>query len=256
MEESRNPTIALTFEQLADLRVKTEVLSQFLQKQLRTYLETLRPLFSPRRLFGKYVGGKEEVDSAEKSFGQLRTQYQQICGNPFSLPQDLEIDALADTDTRVELYPWEYTHVVSSVKETKSLTITAPGRWVLTYNSPYTLSQLRQVMSTQQERRAVSVRQFIVSALVMGLLLEKFSGLAQIFTDLRYQITREKCPGLGTLPLVTLTSCVPSFRPPDDLLLTATRFSGVPAFIELIDIDAVPVLQDPLRLRFEQILQS
>jgi hypothetical protein len=49
-------------------------------------------------------------------------------------------------------------------------------------------------------------------------------------------------------------SCLPSFRPADDLILTAIRFSGVPAFIELIDVEALNTLQDPLKLSLEKIL--
>ncbi|MBZ5573917.1 MAG: hypothetical protein LAO09_18790, partial [Acidobacteriia bacterium] len=40
---------------------------------------------------------------------------------------------------------------------------------------------------------------------------------------------------LGKLPMVIFNVQLTSFRPADDLLLTAVRLSGVPAFIELID---------------------
>jgi len=89
----------------------------------------------------------------------------------------------------------------------------------------------------------------------MHAMLAKFPGMAQILTDLRYDIQTEKSPVLGDLPLVTtVRSCLPSFRPADNLILTAIRFSGVPAFIELIDIKALNTLQDPLKLRIEKIL--
>jgi hypothetical protein len=99
------------------------------------------------------------------------------------------------------------------------------------------------------------VRQFIVSALVMRLCIERFPGLVQLFSDLRYHIRVEKISGLGELPFVTITSCLSSFRPADEVILQATRFSGVPAFIELVDIDSVPLLEDPLKARLEQLLQ-
>jgi hypothetical protein len=47
---------------------------------------------------------------------------------------------------------------------------------------------------------------------------------------------------------------VPSFRPSDEVILAATRFSGVPAFIELIDVEAARMLPDPLKARIEEIL--
>jgi hypothetical protein len=107
----------------------------------------------------------------------------------------------------------------------------------------------------REKRQSEQVRQFVVNALAMHLLLGKFPGLVQLLGDLRYEVqTGAAAPGLGTLPLVTLSACVPSFRPSDDLILAATRLSGVPAFIELIEVEAVHRLQDPLKTRLEEML--
>ena len=94
MGEHENTAKTLTFEQLADLREKTEAIAQFLQTQLQMYLETLRPLFAPRRFLGKYLGAKEEVIGSDKVFAQLQTYYQEICSKPFALQPELEPDAL------------------------------------------------------------------------------------------------------------------------------------------------------------------
>jgi len=51
--------------------------------------------------------------------------------------------------------------------------------------------------------------------------------------------------------LVTLTSCLSSFRPSDDLILAATAFSGVPAFIELVNLDEIKNPKDTLKERVE-----
>lgn len=93
------------------------------------------------------------------------------------------------------------------------------------------------------------------SALTMRSLFDRYPGMRQILTDLRYEVRLDKCPGLGELQFVTVSSCLPSFRPADEFLLMATRFSGAPAFIELVDTEAVPALQDPLRSRLEQFLR-
>jgi hypothetical protein len=90
----------------------------------------------------------------------------------------------------------------------------------------------------------------------MQLLLARFPGVVQLLTDLRYQLRTENIPGLGDIPLITIASCLPSFRPANDLILAATRFSGVPAFIEIIDIDALHTLPDPLKLQIEEILRT
>ena len=254
MEEQGGTEKKLTFEQLADLREKTEAISQFLQKQLKAYLETLRPLLAPRRMLGKYTGVKEDVVGAERAFAQLQEQYKGVCARPFALPPELDPDPLSNIDNRLDLQPWEYTHQAKGERESKLLTITSPVRWILAYSSEYTTSQLTQTLASREQRRSDAVRQFVVNALVMHAMLAKFPGIAQLLTDLRYDIQTEKSPALGDLPLVTIRSCLPSFRPMDDLMLTASRFSGVPAFIELIDIEALNTLPDPLKLRIEKIL--
>jgi hypothetical protein len=255
MEEQGSIENSLTFEQLADLREKTDAIAQLLQKQLKAYLETLRPLLAPRRWLGKYTGVKEDVVGSDKAFAQLQDQYKAVCAKPFALPPELDADPLANIDNHLDLSPWEYTHQAKGERESKLLTITSPVRWVLTYSSEYAISQVTQTLASREQRRSDAIRQFVVNALVMHAMLAKFPGITQLLTDLRYDIQTEKSPALGDLPLVTIRSCLPSFRPADNLMLTAIRFSGVPAFIELIDIEALNTIQDPLKLRIEKILR-
>jgi hypothetical protein len=254
MEEQESTGEKLTFEQLAELREKTEAISQFLQKQLRAYLETLRPLLAPRRLLGKYTGVKEDVVGADRAFAQLQEQYKGVCARPFALTSELDADPLSNIDNRLDLHPWEYAHQAKGERESKLITITSPVCWILTYSSEYTTSQVSQTLASREQRRSDAVRQFVVNALVMHAMLARFPGVTQLLTDLRYDVQTEKSPALGDLPLVTVRSCLPSFRPSDDLMLNAIRFSGVPAFIELIDIEALSTLPDPLKLRMEKIL--
>jgi len=255
MDESGTTATNLTFEQLANLREKTEVIAQFLKDRLKGHLETLRPAFAPRRMLGKYTGTREGVAGEDKAFAQLQTQYQDVCRNPFALPPELGQDILANIDNQIDVYPWEYSYEAKGAKETKTLTMHSPVRWVLTYSSGYTLAQVRQAVSGLQDRRSDYVRQFVVNALVMRSMFDRYPGIPQLLTDLRYEVRIEKCPGLGELPFVTVSACIPSFRPADELILTATQFSGVPAFIELINVDIIPALQDPLKLHIERMLR-
>jgi hypothetical protein len=255
MEEGGSRAGTLTFEQLAKLREQTEAIAGFLRNRLKGYLETLRPLFAPRRLLGKYVDRKEDVSGSEKAVAQVREKFKEVCGAPFSLTPDLDNDVLASVDNRPELYPWEYTYEAEGEGEPRALVITSPVRWVLTYRSGYTLSQLRQALAGKHERRSADVRQFVVNALVMQLFLARYPGIAQLLSDLRFEVQVDKCPGLGALPFVTLSACLPSFRPADNLILMATRFAGVSNFVELIDVEAVHALQDPLMPRIEELLR-
>ncbi len=62
-------TQSLTLQELPELRRKTEAVSKFLQDHLTTHLDTLKPLLSPERVFGKLAGGKLEVAGAILGFG-------------------------------------------------------------------------------------------------------------------------------------------------------------------------------------------
>ena len=95
----------------------------------------------------------------------------------------------------------------------------------------------------------------MVNALVLRLVLSRNPGLAQLFQDLRYELKTDNAPDLKGLPVVTITSCLTSFRPADDLIQAATAFSGVPAFIELLDLDAVQTPKDFLKERLEELLK-
>lgn len=257
MGAAEKPSQPLTFQELPELRRKTEAISKFLQDQLLAHLETLRPVLSPARVFGQYVGSvgsKGDTALAERAFAQLQQIYKPFATRPFDLPSELDPYWLTLVGTRITLYPWEYTYEAKTDRETKRIGMTSPVRWVMSFNSAYTLSQVRQAIAGKGEARPEHIRQFVVNALVTQLIVTHTPGLASLLADLRYHIQPDLTPDLARLPLTTITSGLPSFRPADELILSATNFSGVPAFIELIDIDALPHLQDPLRARIEELL--
>lgn len=99
MEDSGSEAGILTFEQLAKLREQTEAIAGFLRNRLQSYLETLRPLFSPQRLLGKYVDRKEDVSGSEKAAAQVLEKFNEVCGYPFSLTPELDDDILAGIDS-------------------------------------------------------------------------------------------------------------------------------------------------------------
>jgi len=246
---------ALTFEDLPKLRAKTEAVSKILQEQLTSHLETLRPILSPERLFGKHVGGRLETPTGDRALAQLQQHYRPFAARPFDLPAEFDPYWLTLVGNRVSVYPWEYSHEASDGGERRAIAMTSPVRWVVSFASAYTLSQFRQALFGTGERRPEHVRQFVVNALVTQLVFAHSPGLGALFSDLRYQVQAQSSPDLPQLPLTSVTAGLPSFRPSDQLILAATNFSGVPAFIELIDIGAASQLQDPLRARIGEWLR-
>ena len=114
---------------------------------------------------------------------------------------------------------------------------------------------LDRVLTARFEETGGTIGRGESNTLVTQLAISHAAGLGALLTDLRYQIQTEYAPDLPKLPLTTITFGLPSFRPPDDLILAATGFSGIPAFIELIDTDAASRLQDPLKTRLQELIR-
>jgi hypothetical protein len=242
----------LALHELPELRRKTEAVSQFLRQQIAAHLETLRPLLAPERLLGKYAGGKVEVSGAERALAELQQAYRPFSSKPYDLPETLDANWLTLVGNTLELHPWEYVHPAQG----KPITMSSPVRWVVNYRASYTLAQVKSVLAGKDAARPEYLRQFAVNALVLQLVLARNPGLVQLFADLRYELKTETPAELRGLPVVTITSCLTSFRPADDLLLAATAFSGIPAFIELIDLQAIAQPHDALKEKLENLLRG
>lgn len=241
----------LSLTELPELRRKTEAVSRFLKEQIAAHLETLRPLLAPERILGKYAGGKTDVPGAERALTELRQAYAPFAAKPYDLPETLDANWLTLVGTALELHPWDYVHPVQA----KPITITSPVRWVVNYRTNYTLAQVTNVLAGKEPARPENLRQFVVNSLVLQLALNRNPGLVQLFRDLRYELKLESAPALKQLPVLTLTSTLTSFRPADDLIAAATAFSGIPAFIELLNLDAVQAPKDTLKERLEELLK-
>jgi hypothetical protein len=245
----------VTLQELPELRRKTEAIARLLQDQLNHHLETLRPLLSPDRVFGRHAGGRSEVPGADRALGELQQTYRDFSGKPFDLPVEFDPHWLTLVGNRVELHPWEYAHEAKAGAESKSITMSSPLRWILSYSSNYSAAQAKQVLAGKEQRRPEYLRQFVINALTIQLVISRFPGLAQLFSDLRYEMKAATSNELPKLPLVTITSCLPSFRPADDLILAATAFSGVPAFIEFVDLEAIKSPKDTLKEKLEELMR-
>ena len=250
MSESTAPP--LTLQELPEIRRKTEAISQFLREQITTHLETLRPLLAPERIFGKLAGGKTEVPGADSALAELKQLCRPFTSKPYDIPSEFDANWLALVGNALEISPWEYTHPVDG----KIITISSPVRWIMGFRSNYTVSHLKNVLAGKEAPRPEFLRQVVVNALVLQLVLSRTPGLAPLFADLRYDLKTEKAADLAGLPVVTITSCLTSFRPPNDVLLAVTGFSGIAAFIELVDLDAVEKPKDVLKEKLEERLRG
>lgn len=244
---------ALTTDDLASLRAKTEAVAKLVRERLAAQLETLRPVLAPHRLFGRHVrgGSRDEVPGAERAFTRLKERYAAACGRPFGLAKELEDEPLS-IEPLLDIHPFEYRHTLNG--DGRVITLTNPMRWVIGYRAAYTLAQLESALEKRATLRQSDAKQFLLNALALEQLFEAFPEIPELLRELRYEVAIEKRAALGELPLVTLRSALPAFRPADELIAKATQLSGVPAFIELIDLGALSRLEDPLRERIEAAL--
>ncbi len=241
---------SVSLQELPELRRKTEAVAKLLKDQVTGYLDTLRSLFAPERLLGKYAGGHTEVAGAERAISELQQKYKAFENRPWSLSSTFDNTWLTLIGTAIEVQPWEYPITING----QTITMTSPVKWVLAYRSSSPIPKVRAMLATADASRREDLRQTVVNALVLQLLLVRDPGLTQVFRDLRFEITTEALPELPGLPVMTITSCLTSFRPADDLVATVTAFSGVPSFIELIDSESVRSPRDILRERLQAAL--
>jgi len=240
----------VTLQELPDLRQKTERISQALRQQLVAHLETLRPIYAPERILGKLAGGKIEVAGAERVLAEIQEKYVPFTSKPYNLSSSFDASWLPLVGSGLEVHQWEYVHEIQG----KKVTMSSPLRWVINYRSTYNLGNVRASLAGTEQGRPELLRQFVVNALLLQSVLRLTPGLGQLFGDLRYELKTETPAELKGLPVVTITSCLSSFRPADDLISAAVAFSGVPAFIELIDLEHAKNPRDLLRERLEKLL--
>jgi hypothetical protein len=257
MDKPTGHTEALDVDRLLRLHKLTKDVAELCEKQLRTYLEALAPIFRPRRVLGEHIEGvgRESVVEADRNLAELRAMYERVAVRPFELRRELS-SPLESVSTQVQLHAWEYVQELHTEHERKTITVRSPLAWVLCFPSTYSLSILKQVLAGRQARDPESVRAFVLRACIMSLLFNKLPALKALFEGLRYHVEVRKSQQLGELPLVTVSAPIRSLRPPDELVLVAAGVAGGNIFEEVLDLDAARRIPDPLRDQVRGILRA
>src|SRR5882757_85377 len=247
----------LKIEQLLHLHTLTKEVSKFCQRQLRGHLDTLALLFRPRRILGEFIEGseRESVGGSDRTLAELRDLYKRVALRPFDLRPELPVP-IESISTSLQLHEWEYLHETKTDRGWRTIKVTSPLTWVITYTSPYSLSILRQVLAGQEARDPDAVRAFVLRACILHLQFSKFPAIAELLGGLRYRVEVRRSPELGELPLVTVSAPLSTVRPPDNLITMASGLAGGAAFAEILDLDSVRNLRDPFREEVTAILRN
>jgi hypothetical protein len=257
MDNQASPAAALNIEQLLQLHNLTKEASKFYQRQLRGYFDTMALLFRPRRILGDAIEGseRETVGGADRNLSELRALYRRVAVRPFDLRPELSFP-LESVSTQIQLHEWEYLHDTRTEHGWRTVKVTSPLTWVVTYSSSYSLSMVRQVLAGQEERDPDSVRAYVLRACLMHLHFTRFPAIADLLAGLRYRIEVRRSPEMGELPLVTVSAPSSTVRPPDNLVAVASGLAGGTSFAEVLDMDSVRNLQDPLRQEIAAIFRK
>ncbi|MGH9900935.1 MAG: hypothetical protein ACRD68_03745 [Pyrinomonadaceae bacterium] len=247
-----------SIQRLLVLRKLTVTVSKLLSEQMREYLTTLAPLLRPKTVLGDYIQSNLKEPSragAEKAFKELQALYERVAGSkPFNLPTELK-PPVEVVSTALEFTPLEYVHAARTEQESKNVTVTSPLTWVLNY-SGFPLGRLRQIVA-DRNRSSTELREFVLHYLVMHVVLSKQTGVTQIFNTLHFPITSDHyLPELGQLPITHVSSSVSTHRPPDNVIIESTEISGRNVFEEVINIDDIVKMSDPLRERLLELVKS
>ena len=234
-------------QQFMRLRQNTEKISEVLKKRLSEHLNVLRPLFIPRKLLGTYIesASTDEVHGSDKAFAELQEYFAAICEDPFGLPKKLR-SPLPPISNHIDAVPYQYALYAGEAKG-KATTITAATRWILSYRSECPISRLAAMVSGAENRQPEDMKQSLMAHLTLVIFLKQFPSLKQLLQDLRYEVEIQELKDLGGLPVVVLRAPIETFLPPDDFILQITQLSGIPAFQEIIALDAVDSIPDPLK---------
>ncbi len=245
---------SLDNQEFLKLRQATEKISDVLARRLKSHLDVLRPLFVPKRLLGSYIKSAtmEDVPGSDKAFAQLQERYTALSGEPFNLPKKLQTP-LAPISNQLEVAPFQYPLYFGGSKD-KAITVTSPIAWVLGYRSECPMARLKAMISGSETRQPDDMKGSLVAHLTPILFMEHFTALRQLLEDLRYTVSiDEELSDPAKLPVVMMKAPLETFLPPDDFILQVTQLSGVPAFQELIDLEQIQNMPDPLR---ESLLEA
>jgi hypothetical protein len=248
-------SIDLEPAKLLSLHSLTKDVSQVCLRRLKSEIDAMAPLFRPRRFLGDHIDsiGKEAVAGADRNLAELQELYASVAVKPFDLRPELR-SPLESVSTQFQLDEWEYTHATQTDRGWNSIRVSTPLTWVLSYGTSYSLGMLRGVVSGVGQRDPEAVRAYVLRACLMFELFEKVPPIKTLLEGLRYKTEVRHSPQLGHLPLVTISAPFTTFRPSDELVATAAGLAGGASFTEVLDIDSVRKISDPLREEVVAIL--
>ena len=249
---------AMDIQYLLDLRKITQAISRKFEADLKAHLNTVAPLFSPRRLFGEFVRGglKSSGLQAEKAYRELSARFKSVAEQkPFSLNTSLS-PPLDLFDATPVLTPLEYIHTARDGETSHRINITSPLRWAISYPDTEP-KRVRELVAGERGNQVdEELSHVLLQTIAMAILFEQHPGLAKLFQSLRFPLQTTHLEGLGALPVLTISAPLDARLPEDKIIIQNTLLTGIPSFEEVTDAEAIQHLEDPVRQELIAITQT
>lgn len=238
------------------LRKLTRAIADVVRVQMTEYLATLAPLLRPKMVLGDHIedGTKESTRRSDKAFKELQTFYESLAGTkPFNLPRDLTLP-LRLVGSGLEITPVDTALPIRSGSDTRTIMVRSPLTWTLTY-SGYPPTRLPELLKAKLQT-GDELGQFVVSYLLMHVVISNSPGLVSVFDALHFPITTTTVPEFGPLPITRVGVAISTTRPSDDVILQSAELTGVDAFEEVVNVQDLSNLRDPLKQRLFDIAKQ
>ncbi len=238
------------------LRKLTRSLAETLRGDLRSTLMTVEPLLRPRAMFGEHVqgSGKELVRGADKAFKDLQADFVEVAGSkPFHIPKELK-SPFEVMSASLEMQPVEYSYTARGDRESKTVKITSPLKWVVNYRD-YGLEELKRVLA-DRNRTEEQLRRFVVHFLLVEHVFTRQPGIKDMLASLRFPVVVERRPEFGSLPITCITTAVSTYRPDDEVIIETTEISGSEEFEEFVKVSDISGLKDAFREKLVELVKA
>ena len=243
-------------QSLLVLRKLTRAIADAVRGQMTEHLATLAPLLRPKMVLGDHVedGTKESTRRSEKAFKELQALYETVStAKPFNLPRELSLP-IRLAGSGLEITPVDTAHVIRSGSETRTIMVRSPLTWTLTY-SGYPPTRLPDLLKAKLQT-GDDLLQLVVSYLLMHVVTTNSPGLNKVFEALHFPITTTTLPEFGPLPITRIGVGISTRRPTDDVILQSAELTGMDAFEEVVNVQDLSRLSDPLKDRLVELARQ
>jgi hypothetical protein len=236
-------------------RKLTRAIADVVRAELTQHLATLTPLFQPQTVLGDRIQGgqNDSMRKVEQVFKEVQSSYDSIAPmKPFTLKRELT-PPFDFARTSLEIIPVEYTHVIQSGAQTKTINVRCPLTWTLCY-AGFAPTRLPELLDPRV--RGEQLQRFILSYLFMQQVVTNQRGVLSILDALHFSITPTRVAGFGDLPITRIASGITTMRPPDDVVLESAELTGMDAFEEIATVEDISRLQDAFKERLLAIVRQ